>query len=691
MSRNLLDQESSPYLLLHKDNPVHWRAWNAEALEEARSSGKPIMLSIGFTACHGCHLMNRESFQDPEIAALLNEHFVSIKVDREERPDIDQLYQASITLMGGKGGWPLTAFLTPAGEIFYGGTYFAPIDKPDMPSFKSVLNAVLNLYTAQPEDVAKVNARVSEQYAGLWNRNMRGPMMQAPLDEAALRIGQRYDMFYGGLLGLTKFPNFAHVELLLRAFLRTNTQQFSILAQTTLAAISLGGIYDHVGGGIARNSADERWAIPHFEKMLSDNAQFINLLTFAWQYDRNPLYLARIEETIAWLQRDMAVEQAFASSLAADSDGEEGKYYVWSEAEIDAALAGTFSQKFKVVYGITHDGNYNGRNVLARTGLQSAFNLNKADEALFAKQRELLRAEREKRVAPARDDKVLADWNGMAIVALANAGAVLRRADWTVAAIRAFEFVEKALGDGDLLYHSWRNGKRQHIGFADDYAHMARAALALWETTGDTRYFERAKAWVHTLNEHFWDFNNGGYFFSAEDSDPLIARPRSAFDLHQPCANGVMPAVLAKLFFATMDVAYRDRCNAVLDAFSGEVSKGYISMASYLNSMETAILGLQIIVIGPLTNPKTHELMSAVLGRILPSKLLMRLDPGQALPEGHPAFGKAMEGGQPTAYICQRNAISAPITNPVTLSQALQLPPRPQMPQQPMPQPVGRA
>jgi uncharacterized protein YyaL (SSP411 family) len=696
MSRNLLEQESSPYLLLHKDNPVHWRAWSADALAEAQESGKPIHLSIGYTASHWCHVMNQESYADPEFAALLNENFVNIKVDREERPDIDQLYQASLSLMGSGGGWPLTMFLTPAGEAFGGGTYFAPVERNGIPSYRAIIDNALRHYREQPQQITQATQGLAAKYAELWNRNLRAPLDALAIDQAAMRVAQRYDIFFGGIQGTQKFPNPAHVEMLFRAFLRTGLLPYNLLSQTTVANVAMGGIYDHIGGGVHRYATDERWLFPHFEKMLNDNALYLDILLLHWQYDRNPLYAARIEETVAWILRDMKVGEGFASSIHSDSEGEEGKYYVWTEAEIDAALAGTFSQKFKTVYNVTALGaGGNGKNILSRIGFQSQFNLNEADEALFKKQRELLLAQRNKRVAPLRDDKVLADWNGMTIAALANAGAALRKTEWTVAAMRAFDFVEKALGDGDKLYHSWRDGKRQHIGFSDDYAHMARAAMALWESTQDPRYLERAKAWVHELNEHFWDMQNGGYFLASDESDPLAGRTRSVFDVSQPCANGLMPAVLAKIFMVTQDTAYRDRCNALIDAFTGEVGRSYISMPTYINSLEVVLSQLQIVVIGPLTNPKTHELLSAVLGRALPNKLLLRVDSGQALAEGHPAFGKAMEGGQPTAYICQRNGCSTPITNPVTLSQALQLPPRFQPQQQPtqppMPQPVGRA
>jgi uncharacterized protein YyaL (SSP411 family) len=680
MSRNLLDQESSPYLLLHKDNPIHWRPWGPAALAEAQETGKPIHLSIGYTACHWCHVMNKESYADDNVAALLNENFVNIKVDREERPDIDQLYQTTIGVMGTAGGWPLTMFLTPRGEAFAGNTYLPAVDRPNLPSFRTVVGNVLQSYREQPERVAQVTANLAAKYAELWQRDLRGPLDMTQVDEVAIRVGQRTDLFFGGLLGTPKFPNMSHLEVLFRAFLRSGMPQFNLLAQTTIISISMGGIYDHIGGGLHRYSTDERWIVPHFEKMLNENARYLDLLLLHWQFDRSPLFQVRIEEMATWLLRDMMAGDAFASSIDSDSDGEEGKYYLWSEAEIDAALAGTFAQKFKAIYNVTAQGNSRGKNVLCRVGPESAYNISEADEALFKKQRELLLAARAKRVAPIRDDKILADWNGMAITALANAGAVFRRSEWTTAAMRAFDFVEKALGDGDRLYHSWHGGRRQHAGFSDDYAHMARAALTLWETTGDARYLARAKAWVHYLNEHFWDAQFGGYLLNSDESDALAGRIRSVYDSSQPCANGIMPAILSKLFMVTLDPAYRERTNALLDAFSGEVSRSYQSMTSFVNSLEMVVTGVQIIVIGPLSNPKTHELMSAVMGRALPNKLLMRLDPGEAMPEGHPAFGKTMDGGRPTAYICQRNVCSAPITNPVTLSQGLQLPPRPQQP-----------
>jgi uncharacterized protein len=676
MSRNLLAQETSPYLLLHQHNPVHWRPWGADAFAEAEETGKPILLSIGYTACHWCHVMNHESFADHDTARLMNDLFVNVKVDREERPDLDQIYQTAANTMGHQGGWPLTMFLTAKGEPYFAGAYFPNEERFGQPAFKKVLEEVARIYREQPEPVANTVARVQQNFANLWGRDMRGPLDAALLDQASIKIGQRFDVFYGGLLGTPKFPSSHLVELLWRGYLRTGAEQFNQLAITSVTTMCIGGIYDHIGGGFSRYSTDERWLVPHFEKMLYDNALLVDVMTLLYQHNRSRLYRERVEETLGWVLREMKVEHGFASSLDADTDGEEGKYYLWTEAEIDAALMGTYVQRFKDAYSVRREGNFQGRNILHRIHPTLGYPLSDADESLLKKQRELLLAARQRRTAPLRDDKVLADWNGMMISALANAGAVFRNPDWTAAAIRAFDFICDALGDGDRLYHSWRAGKRQHTGFSDDYAQMCRAALALWETTHEKRFLEQAHTWVRVLNEHFWDMQNGGYFHTPDDAEPLIVRPRTIFDQSVPCANGVMIQVLAKMHFATAEPSYRDRANALVQAFAGELPRAFISMSSYLNGLETVLTGLQIVIIGHYNNPKTHELIQAVLGRSLPNKTLLVIEPTEQLPAEHPAYGKKMENGLPTAFVCQRMTCSAPITNAVTLSQVLQLPPR---------------
>ncbi len=676
MSTNRLADESSPYLLLHKDNPVAWYPWGREAFAEAEATNKPILLSVGYTACHWCHVMNHESFDDAETAALMNELFVNVKVDREERPDIDQLYQAAANTMGNGGGWPLTMALTPKGVPFWAGTYSPKEERLGMAPFKTVLREVSRLYREQPEPVAQNAERLLQQLNTLWYRDMRGPIDTSLIDSAAVRIGQRYDIFFGGMVGTMKFPSVSLLEVLWRAFLRTGIPQFMQLVSTSLDHMLLGGLYDHVGGGFSRYCTDERWMIPHFEKMLYDNAQIVDIMTSVWQFNRNDLCRLRIEETIDWLMREMKVQDAFASSLDADSEGEEGKYYIWTESEIDAALMGTFAQKFKAAYNVRRDGNFEGKNVLVRLNSAAPFPQSEADEALLKKQRELLLSARQARVAPMRDDKVLADWNGLTISALANAGAVFQRSDWTTAAIKAYDFVVKALGNGDRLSHSWHNGKRGAQGFSDDYAHMIRAAITLWELVGDKRFLDDAKRWTHTLNEHYWDAAHGGYCYTADDADPLIIRTRMLFDQPVPSANSTMIAQLAKIYQATADNAYAQRADELFKSFAAEAGRAFVSCGTYFNALETAIAGLQIVIVGPITHPKTHELTAAVLGRALPNRLLMVVAPDEQLPEGHPAHGKTMQNGQPAAYVCQRGTCSAPIVNPVTLSQALQLPAR---------------
>jgi uncharacterized protein len=677
MSNNRLAEETSPYLLLHKDNPVQWHTWGPEAFQEAESSGKPILLSIGYTACHWCHVMNRESFGDADTAALMNDNFINVKVDREERPDIDQLYQAAAQTMGYQGGWPLTIFLNAKGEPFFVGGYFPNEERFGQPPFKRVLEDISKRFREQGEAVTTDAGRLSEALGAQWSRDLRGPFDPRLIDVVAVHVAQRFDLFYGGVTGAPKFPNAQLTEVLWRSFLRSGAVQFPQLVQVTLDTMCLSGIYDHVGGGFHRYSVDERWLVPHFEKMLYDNALMIDLLTLVGIHNRVPLYRARVEETVAWAMREMMVGDAFASSLDADVDGEEGAYYLWSAPEIDATLMGTFTQRFKDVYGIRAEGPFNGKNIVARTGAVP-YPLPEADEALLKRQRELLLAARaQTRKAPLRDDKVLADSNGMMIAALANAGTTFTNPAWLAAAEKAFAFVLKTMSDGNRLYHSWRDGKRGHTGFADDYAHMARAALALWEATGDKQYLDHAKHWAMVLNEFFWDEKNGGYCQSAADDTPLLHRVRTVFDQASASANGTMVGVLAKLHLATGEVSYRDRAGNIVNAFAGEVGRSFLAMGSYLNGLETLLVGLQIVIVGPRDNPKTQELVGAVLGRSLPNRLMMVVAPGEALPETHPAHGKAMENGQPTAYVCQHQNCSAPIANPVTLSQVLQLPPRP--------------
>ena len=464
MSQNQLYLETSPYLLQHKDNAVHWQPWGEGALAEANREGKPILLSVGYAACHWCHVMAHESFENKDIASLMNEHFVSIKVDREERPDLDMIYQSALAMLGERGGWPLTMFLTPDGDPFWGGTYFPPEPRFGRPGFPEVLRGVSSVFQSEPEKIANSVEAIRDGLKRLSNSQPGNQITREALDEVAKRLVREIDPFHGGIGGAPKFPQTMFLEQLWRAWKRTRQAPFLQAVELTLGQMSQGGIYDHIGGGFSRYTVDDRWLVPHFEKMLYDNALLVELLTLVWQETGNPLYGMRVSETLEWVLRDMVMDEgAFASSFDADSEGEEGKFYVWSETEVDALL-GENTTVFKSHYDVTPSGNWEGKVILNRLrDLQLA---DEATEATLADCRRILLGARAQRVPPGKDDKVLADWNGLMISALTNAAAAFDRDDWLDAARRTFAFVEESMVEAGRLMHSWRVGRPRHPGNA---------------------------------------------------------------------------------------------------------------------------------------------------------------------------------------------------------------------------------
>jgi uncharacterized protein YyaL (SSP411 family) len=673
-----LKNATSPYLVSHKDSPVEWRLWSADTLAEAKKANKPIFLSLGYSGCHWCHVMARESFADAETAAVINRQFIPVIVDREERPDLDQLFQSAANMMGHNGGWPLTLLLTPEGLPFWVTGYLPKEERLGLPALKRMLGENAAQFEKEPDKVREGAEKLRGAMDNLYNRDMRTAPENINLDVAALRIAQRFDLFFGGLLqGATKFPNALMMQVLWRGFLRTGTVQFSQLVFTSLDGILLGGLYDHIGGGFFRHTVDERWMTPHFEKTLYDNALLIDVCTELFQFNRNGLCRQRVSETIGWLLREMKIGEGFAGGLNPDSEGEEGKFYLWSEAEIDAALVGTFSARFKQIYGVSRDGNYMGRNILRRLGNPAP--ASDADEALLAKQREMLLASRAKRVRPARDDKLMADWNGLAIAALARAGMVFEQPEWIGAAIAAFDFIVATLGDGGRLAHSATIDDKGRVtkgagGFADDYANMARAALQLWEVTGNERFLAPAKAWAKTMTDFFWDDTSGGYCFTASDAEKLFVRTRMLFDSPAPAANGTMLTVLTRLAFITGETEYMGRAQGLAATFGDEMNRVLNGSAGFIVGYEYLATGLLVVVIGHKGNARTQELMRTFWGKSLPGALLVQIEPGEPLPKDHPATGKTMQGGQPTVYVCQRGVVSAPITDPAMLAQGLTLP-----------------
>lgn len=673
-----LSDSSSPFLSSHKDNLIQWRVWGPEALAEAQSSGKPMLLSIGYAGCHWCHVMSRESFSDSECAQLVNDNFIPVLVDRDQNPEVDQLYQGAAGLMQHQGGWPLNIFLHPDGRPFWVAGYQPLEDGAQGPSFRRVVRETAELWKNDRARTETTGDQIRTAAENLYNRDMSAAQEQMNLDLAALRIGQRYDIFFGGMQGVVKFPNPLLLEVLWRAFLRTGSPQFSQILFTSLDSILFGALYDHIGGGFFRHTLDERWLEPTFEKTLYDQALMIDICSSVWQFNRNPLCRQRVSETIDFLARDMKAGDAFAATISSGDQAEDAKYYTWSEAEIDAGLVGTFSARFKQVYGITRDGDMNGRNLPKRLG--NPMPANEADEALLAKQRDMLREIRDKRRRPVCDTRVLADQNGLAIAAIARAGVIFDRPDWVQLAAKAFDGVIGTLGSED--------NRLQHTtgapGVADDYANMARAALVLREVTGDDRYLEQAKAWTKVLDDHFWNGQMTGYCFYADDSQPLFVRPRMAFDNPSPSGNGTMLFVLTRLAMLTGDAQYMVRGSTLGATFGAAANAMLNGAGGYLVGFEYLINALMVLVIGHKGNARTQDLVRAYWAKPMPNAMIVQIEPGDPLPEGHPATGKGMEGGQPTAYICQAGQISQPFTGAGDLAEALTLPQqlRQQQPQQ---------
>lgn len=666
---NLLAQETSPYLLQHADNPVAWRGWNEAALAEARAADKPILLSVGYAACHWCHVMAHESFEDPAIAALMNEHFVCIKVDREERPDLDAIYQRALALMGEQGGWPLTMFLTPAGEPFWGGTYFPPAPRYGRPSFPQVLQGLAQAWKDKRDAVA---ANVKTLVGALDERAAANQdavaVSVALVDQVAERLAQEFDPVHGGIKGAPKFPQCSILELVWRAGLRCDSATLKQLVTLSLDRMSQGGIYDHVGGGYARYSTDAVWLVPHFEKMLYDNAQLIDLLTSAWQTTGARLYAARVAETVEWLAREMIAEgDAFAATLDADSDGEEGKYYVWTEAEIDAAL-GEDAAAFKAAYDVTAAGNWEGHVILNRS--QRMLLGDAGFEDKLAHGRAILFRLREERVRPGRDDKVLADWNGMMIAALARAGFAFGRVDWLQLATRAYAGITAQLVKDGRLHHSFRLGRLGAEGNLDDHAQMIRAALALHEMTGAPAYLDDAERWAEAV-EGFFAAETGGYYFTASDAEGLIVRMRHAHDNATPSGNGVMAMNLARLFYLTGKAVYRRRAEGVIAAFSGELARNFFPLCTLLNAAVLLDQAVQVVIVGVRGEAGTDALLAAVARAAIPDLVLQVVAPGEGLAPAHPAHGKGQVGGKATAYVCRGPVCSAPVTAPADLAAAL--------------------
>ncbi len=669
MTANKLSSETSPYLLQHADNPVAWRPWGPDALTEAKDQNKPVLLSVGYAACHWCHVMAHESFENPEIAALMNDLFINIKVDREERPDIDAIYQHALALLGQQGGWPLTMFLNSAGEPFWGGTYFPPTSRYGRPGFPDVLRTIHEYWTDRPDDVTKNVTALRGALSEMAQTRTGGGVALETIERAALRLDQEFDKRHGGIGSAPKFPNPSILELLWRTHLRCGHEELGQTVTHTLDRMCQGGIYDHLGGGFARYSTDERWLAPHFEKMLYDNAQLIELLGWGWALTGNGLFETRLRETIDWAEREMISESgAFAATLDADSEGEEGKFYVWDEAEIREAL-GDEADVFCEAYDVTAGGNWERNNILNRSSPTREFS--DAEEGQLSLLRGKLLTRRAGRIRPGWDDKVLADWNGLMVSALAQAAILFDEPRWMRRAENAFDFCTQDMIREGRLYHSWRTGILNHTATLDDYACLIKAALSLFELTGNQRRLTVAENFTAILSGHYWDNDFGGYFFTADDAEALIVRNKNATDHATPAGNGLMVSNLARLWFLTGNEEYRERADTLIKTFAGEIDHNFFPHAALMNGIEFLQTAAQLVIIGPPDDPvRAGLLRTALTARPLNTTITL-LTPDGDLPIRHPAAGKPQINDKTTAYFCRNGTCSLPVTSTGELKELL--------------------
>ncbi len=669
MSKNRLANETSPYLLQHADNPVDWWPWGPEALDEAKKQDRPILLSIGYAACHWCHVMAHESFENPEIAALMNELFVNIKVDREERPDIDTVYQSALALLGEHGGWPLTMFLTPDGHPFWGGTYFPPSARYGRPGLPDVLAAVAQTYRAEPAKISNNVDALRDALSRLDRAATDGQLPADALERAAASLLPMVDMVHGGIGPAPKFPHSSVLLLLWRAWQETGQKSYFDAVTISLERMCQGGIYDHLGGGFARYSTDSRWLVPHFEKMLYDNAQLVDVLTIVWRTTRSPLFERRIRETVDWMLREMRLpEGAFAGTLDADSEGEEGRFYVWTAAEIDCVLDDRAAE-FKRIYDVSPAGNWEGKSILNLSQAPAPLSATVADQ--LAQDRAKLLAHRDNRVRPGLDDKVLADWNGLAIAALTRAADTFAEPAWRQAAIAAYRFIVDTMVADGRLRHSWRAGRAAHPAILDDYANMSAAAIALYESTGDHKYIDDCERWFEIVCVHYDSETKNGYYFSADDVSDVIVRSRTVYDNATPAGNAVYANVLTRLFFLTGDARYRGAAEGLFSGFAAEAERNPFGVPTFLLAHDLFHNAIHAVLVGDSGDASYDPLLDCLQSSPATTLIVQRIAPESALPEQHPAAAKVSAAAGPAVFLCRDLRCSLPVGDPAELDAAL--------------------
>jgi uncharacterized protein len=681
VSDNRLARETSPYLLQHRHNPVDWYPWGEEAFARARAEDRPLLLSVGYSACHWCHVMERESFENPEIAALMNSLFVNVKVDREERPDVDQIYMQAVQAMTGHGGWPMTVFLTPEGVPFYGGTYFPPEDRHGMPAFPRVLQGVATAYRDRRGDVVESGRQLLEHMRQGERLRAAATVLTDEILLAAFQgVSEQFDERGGGTTGAPKFPQPMIWDSVLRFWKRTGNPRALDMVEHTLTRMARGGMYDQIGGGFHRYSVDAHWLVPHFEKMLYDNAQLARLYVHAWQATGNVEFRRVAEETLDYLVREMRhPEGGFFSAQDADSEGVEGKFFVWSPDEIREALGDEATARGALAYwGVDAGPNFEGKSILhvPRPPAEVSERLGISGEALaaaIARARAGLYRAREARVHPGLDDKVLAAWNGLALTAFAEAGRALGRADYLRVAVESAEFLTgKMLREGRLR-RSWKNGEARILAYLEDHALVGTGLLATYEATFDRRWLEAARALADAALDLFWDASAETFFDTGNDQEALVVRPRSLFDNAVPSGTAVAIELLLRLAVHTGAETYERQALRALRPMADVMSRYPTGFGRYLGALDFHLgPATEVALVWPTGGGPEGALLDTVWARYLPNRVLAGMADGARDAAGLPLLeGKRASGGAATAYVCRKYVCQAPTTEPGALARQL--------------------
>ncbi len=681
---NRLAGETSPYLLQHANNPVDWYPWGEEALQRAQAEDKPILLSVGYSACHWCHVMERESFENEEIAGIMNEHFISIKVDREERPDLDSIYMSAVQALTGSGGWPMTVFLTPDGKPFYGGTYFPPDDSRGMPGFPRVLMSMADTYRNRRGDVVQATQQLVShlQHASKAIRNL-DPLTPDILHKAFQVLGQNYDYQDGGFGMAPKFPQPMSYEFTLRYHHLTKSTGALEMVEMAARRMAAGGIYDQIGGGFHRYSTDHIWLVPHFEKMLYDNALLSRLYLHTYQATGNPLYKRIVEETLDYVLREMTDPSGgFYSTQDADSEGEEGKYFVWTPEEIEEVLGPEEGRLVSGYFGVTEAGNFEGKNILNVPQEADSFaaeaGISLEDlEAAVERAKPKLLEERYRRIPPARDEKILAAWSGMMIRSFAEAAAVLRRQDYEDAAIACASFILGEMRRDGRLLRTYKDGRARLKGYLEDYAFLTDGLVALYEATFEHRWLDEARALAKDMIDLFWDEGERAFYDTGEDHEALVVRPRDFFDSATPCGSSVAVDVLLHLSVLAGESDYGTLGSSALRSMQQYMARAPLGMGHWLCALDFYLsTPKEIAIVGPRADQGTRALLDVAHGRYLPNKVVAGHDPGLPL-NGSMASplleNKSMIDGRPTAYVCHNYACQQPVTEPEALASQLEV------------------